>query len=152
MPFEDNFFDFIQIISTIENVIDPASTLKEAFRVLKDNGYLYLVLHKRSFDPLFIFELYFFIKMFSTKITKTNKNYSSDQYSLPISRVRKEIFKTARKLDLKFIERGDLVSYINIAFYRKFKLPMSFLMKIAKITNELPFSIFKNLEYRVYQK
>lgn len=148
LPFEDKSFDYIQIISTLEHVSKPSLVIKEAYRVLKDKGYLYIVLHKKSFDPLIFLTLYSLVKMFSRK----DKDFNSRKYSLPISFVRDKIFKYVKKVNFEMVGRGDLVSYLNVSFYRKLHLPMSFLLWIANVTNNSNISIFKNLEYIVYQK
>lgn len=148
LPFEDKTFDYIQIISTLEHVLKPSLVIREAYRVLKDKGYLYIVIHKKSLDPLIFLKLYSLVK----RILKKNKEYKPSKYSLPLFSVRNEVFKVTREVNLKMTEKGGLVSHVNVSFYRKLHLPMSFLLWIANLTNNAHISIFKNLEYRVYQK
>jgi len=152
LPFENETFNYIQIISTLEHVVDPCAVVREAYRVLKDRGYLYIVVHKRSFDPLIISTVYLLVKMFLKKLLKRDKVNHTNKYSLPLSLVRKKVFRSTKEVNFKMIEKGDLISHIDVALYRKLYLPMPFLLKIANVTNNLHISIFKNLEYRVYQK
>ena len=143
LPFEEKTFDYIQIISTLEHVLKPSLVIREAYRVLKDKGYLYIVIHKNRLDPLIFLKLYSLVK----RILKKNKEYKPSKYSLPLFSVRDEVFKVTRKVNLKMMEKGDLVSHLNVFFYRKIHFPMSFLLWIASITNNSNISLFKNLEY-----
>jgi ubiquinone/menaquinone biosynthesis C-methylase UbiE len=152
LPFAAENFDAILIISTLEHVESPALVLQEAYRVLKSGGYLYLVFHKRSLDPLILYTLYALALKFLKKFVPKKLEPDNKQYTFPISRVRAETFKSLQRLKCRKIERGDLVSEVNLAFYRKLKVPISWLMKVAEATNRLPCSLFKNLEYWVYQK
>lgn len=42
LPFNDEFFDLIFIFDVIEHITDPLKTIKEAYRVLKPGGLLYV--------------------------------------------------------------------------------------------------------------
>ena len=148
LSFKSKSFDYIQIISALEEMINPDLAIREAYRVLKDKGYLYIVIHKKSLDPLIIRAVYLKFIRFFKKNTKNNY----EQYCLPLVLARNLIFKSIKEVTFRMIESNDLVSYINVPFYRKLHLPMIFLLRIAEITNNLPISVFKNLEYRIYQK
>ncbi|MHA1292381.1 MAG: class I SAM-dependent methyltransferase [Promethearchaeota archaeon] len=151
LPFEDQTFDYIQNISTLEHVISPSEVLKEMYRVLKKNGYIYIVIHKKSIDPLFIYTLLDFFNSIKKRIfNKKQKRIS--EFELSLKYVRNDVKSSIKELNLKLLSRGDLVSYINLNFYRKLKIPMKFLMKIANLTNKLSLSCFKNLEYQIYKK
>lgn len=149
LPFQDNSFHYIQIISTLQHVLIPSKIISEAYRLLKPGGYLYIVVHKRSLDPLIISTFYISIIRFIRNLLKGEPH--SDYY-LSLDKTRKEIFKSLEQHNFKLIKQKALVADINVRFYRKLFLPMVFLMKIAKLANSLPGDIFKNLEYRVYQK
>lgn len=152
LPLESSIFDYIQIISTLEHVIHPSLVIKEAYRVLKSRGYLYIVIHKTSLDPLLVSSACSLAEMFLKKLFNKDKQYSTSKYSLPLPLVRDETLKAIKEVNFKMIERNDLVSHINVGFYRKRHVPISFLLGIAELTNALPLSIFKNLEYRIYRK
>ena len=152
LPLESESFDYIQIISTLEHVTDPGLVVREAYRVLKNGGYLYIVVHKRNLDLLIIFSAYSLVKMLLRIVFKEDGQADASNYSLPLPLVKDEISKSVKEVNLKMIEKGDLVSYINVSFYRKLHLPISFLLRIANVANNSGISVFKNLEYRVYQK
>ena len=42
LPFDDKYFDMVAAFEIIEHVTDYQKTLKEVFRVLKNNGYLFI--------------------------------------------------------------------------------------------------------------
>jgi ubiquinone/menaquinone biosynthesis C-methylase UbiE len=148
LPFKDKSFEYIQIISTLEHVTNPGLAIKEAYRVLKDKGYLYIVIRKKSLDSLIIYNVHQKIK----KLLSRNIVHQYTPYSFPISWVRTEIFRSIKEGNLRMIERNDLAPNINVIFYRKLHLPMSLLLRISDIADKLKLSIFKDLEYRVYQK
>jgi len=145
LPFQDDSFDYIQIISTLQQVDDPTNIINEAYRTLKPNGHLYIVIHKNSLDPFLILDILSFIK-------RTFVKQHNNRYNLPLDQMRTNIFNALAKLNLKFIESKTLVSHVNVTIYRMIKIPMSFLMFVADLTNKLPFSTFKNLECYVYKK
>lgn len=148
LPFKNENFDYIQIISTLEHVIDVRATLKEAYRILKKNGYLYIVIHKNSIDPLLMSTIYFKLK----NLFRKKKKIDTQCYSKPLVSVRGKMFKTIEELGLRKIENRSLIPNMSIAFYRKLHIQLKLLIWIGDIINNIPISIFKNLEYFVYQK
>lgn len=63
LPFEDEFFDFVYCFTVIEHVRDVDQTIKEAVRVTKKNGYIYIVTpdyrqlyegHYKMYLPMFL--------------------------------------------------------------------------------------------------
>lgn len=52
LPFEDESFDFVISSHVLEHFFDPIKALKEWYRVIKPNGYIYMIIpHKmRTFD------------------------------------------------------------------------------------------------------
>jgi len=147
LPFRDNSFDYVQLISTLTHVQNIQNTLGEAHRVLKEGGYLFIVIHKRHVDPLIVSNVYGslkkLIKKSSDKVTVAPRSYNS---------TRRNMFQSLTKDTFKYIERGDLVAHVNMYFYRKVHVPVELLFGIVSIVNKLPVGIFKDLEYRVYQK
>jgi ubiquinone/menaquinone biosynthesis C-methylase UbiE len=148
LPFKNESFDYIQIISTLEHVIDASVTLREAYRVLKKNGYLYVVIHKNSIDPLIVATVYYKIK----KLLNKKKRLKSNDYSKPLFIVKSQMFETIEELRLKQIEKRSLIPNMSAAFYRKLHIPLKFILWVGNAINNLPISIFKNLEYYLYQK
>ena len=47
LPFEDNDFDFINCVEVLEHTNDPKKVLMECYRVLKDNGQIFITIHNR---------------------------------------------------------------------------------------------------------
>jgi len=47
LPFKDNSFDFINCVEVLEHTNDPEQVLKECFRMLKNNGQIYITIHNR---------------------------------------------------------------------------------------------------------
>ncbi|MFX0036804.1 MAG: class I SAM-dependent methyltransferase [Candidatus Hermodarchaeota archaeon] len=149
LPYEDNYFDYVQIIATIEHVLNPEKFLEEAYRILKTKGYIYLVIHKKSIDPLL---LSLILKASFQKNQLKYKKKIDLLHPLTLEDVRNELSKTTKRLNLTLIEKKSLVSHIDLKFYRNFKIPFKLLLGIVKLTNYIPFSLFKNLEYRIYRK
>ncbi|MDR2427261.1 MAG: class I SAM-dependent methyltransferase [Endomicrobium sp.] len=52
LPFKDNIFDFVLTSHVLEHMWDPIKTLNEWIRVIKPNGYVFMIIpHKeRTFD------------------------------------------------------------------------------------------------------
>ena len=148
LPFENNFFDYIQIIATLEHVLNPKKIIKEAYRVLKKGGYLYIVIHKKAWDPLIISTIY--NKHFAYK--RGTKEKIDPLHPLTLQNMRNELDLASKQLNLLLIEKRSLVSHINLNFYQKLKIPFRLLLLIVKIANMIPISIFKNLEYYIYKK
>jgi|GEM_PF-2805048 ubiquinone/menaquinone biosynthesis C-methylase UbiE len=152
LPFQDNYFDYIQIIATLEHVVSPGRVINEAVRVLKPDGILYIVIHKRAIDPL-IFPTYYqrvrnrLKKIFDRK--KTTKNVS---YSLKLSDCRREVFDSLRTNRVVFIKKGFLVGHIDSSFYKGMGLSSNWYINLARLANILPFGVFKDLEYYLYRK
>ena len=79
LPYKVSEFDYIQIITAIENMIEPSLVINEALRVLNPNGYFSLVLHKRSIDPMIISTVYNKIKYL---LKDKYKNKSTVKYTI----------------------------------------------------------------------
>ncbi|KKN02560.1 hypothetical protein LCGC14_1116500 [marine sediment metagenome] len=153
LPFENNSFNYVQLISTLWHVVDQEKVLKEAHRVLIKGGFIYMVIHKKSIDPFLLFE--FYRKLKKSKITSNKvslKKTHPSIHTLSLDSLRNEIDRISNNLGLTLIDKKIFVSHIQIGFYRKLKVPMFFLIKIADILNKLPFTCYKNLEYRIYRK
>ena len=153
LPFREPFFNYVQIISTLEHVRDPAPVLKEAYRVLKPEGFLYLVIHKRHLDPLLISTLYNKSGRIARKAVGFKEEGEDEcHYCQPLSGVRSSVFNTTRELGLEMVDRGDLVPHLDVDFYLKLGLSLQALLKVLTLVNALPLSIFKNLEYLAFRK
>lgn len=152
LPYPGEHFDALFIISTLEHVTSPARVLAEACRVLKPQGYLYIVLHKRSLDPLLLYTAYALARKLYDRVRRPWTPGAPSPYTFPISQVRAQSFASLKQLGCRAVTRGDLVAELNIGFYRKLQLPMSGLMGVVRCANRLPCSLFKNLEYWVWQK
>ena len=50
LPFKDNFFDFVFILDVLEHVNNPLLALKEAKRVVKKNGFIFI-----EFSPYYAY-------------------------------------------------------------------------------------------------
>ncbi len=152
LAFKSGSFDYVQIISTLECIPDPYRAIRESYRVLKKGGYLFIVVHKKSIDPLLLATAWHYIRnRFRIILAKTRED-TDERHPVLLAPLRKTIFDALRNLDCRLKKKESLVSYIDILFYRRIKIPISILMNIARLFNILPFSVFKNLEYRLYQK
>ena len=154
LPFENNSFDYIQIISTLWHVSDQEKVLKEVYRVLKKEGYLYIVIHKKSIDAFLLIEIFNKLNWIKKKkkINTNRKKVIEFIHTLSLKNLRSVVDKLTDELGLHLIDKKVFLTYINIPFYRKLKVPFSVLIKIADFLNYLPFTFYKNLEYRVYKK
>jgi len=154
LSFENNSFDYIQIISTLWHVSNQEKVLKEAYRVLKIEGYLYIVIHKKSIDPFLLTEIFNKLNWINKKKKfNTNRKKVIDLiHTLSLKNLRNVVDKLTNELGLHLIDKKVFLTKINIPFYRKLKVPFSVLINIADFLNYLPFTFYKNLEYRVYKK
>ncbi len=160
MPFQDNQFDYIQIIGALANVINPVSVIADAVRVLKPGGILYIVVHKYAVDPLIFPTLYQtlyqmakyrFNRLFN-KLCNKKEGKGSVNYSFKLSDFRGKIFHSLKKNNMFLLEKGFLVGHIEPSFYQGIGLRLNWFLSIAKLANVLPFGIFKDLEYYLYKK
>jgi len=152
LPFRDRLFDYVQIISTLEHVQEPVLVFREACRILRPGGFLYLVVHKRHLDPLILATLYRQGERMIREVFRLNGDRSGCGYWIPLSKVRRTVFKAAREAGLKTAGRGDLVPHLDIDFYRKLGFTLPSLFRVLSLAGRLPLSIFKNLEFIAYQK
>jgi ubiquinone/menaquinone biosynthesis C-methylase UbiE len=159
IPFQDNQFDYIQITSALEHVMSPGKVIEEAVRLLKPDGILYVVVHKRAIDPLILPMVCQFIKYkFSglknklTKLFSNNKYNEGVKYSIKLSDCRTEAFNSLHKSNMVFMEKGFLGGYVESSFYQFIGFSSNWLIRISKLADLIPFSIFKHLEYYVYRK
>jgi len=47
LPFEDNYFDFVNCVEVLEHTNDPEKVLSEIYRVLSNNGKAFVTIHNR---------------------------------------------------------------------------------------------------------
>ncbi len=82
LPFDDNQFDFVNMTEVIEHVIDPEKVLRQAYRVLKHGGQLYVSVPNRfafkdhHYDLIFVNWLPRSLSQTYIGIFGEHKNYS----------------------------------------------------------------------------
>jgi len=152
IPFKENIFNYIQIISTLEYVMHPDMVINEAVRVLRPGGSLYIELHKNAFDPLLLPTFYRIVSGKFKRILDTRRGQSGVRYSMKFSDCRKLVFHSLHKNNMVLVEKGCLIGYIELWFYQRLGLSHKWFMQVAELANRLPFKIFKNLEYFLYKK
>lgn len=141
LPYPEAHFDYVQFITVLAYVMDVGAALKEACRVLKPGGRLLMVNHRSSLDPLLAYSLY-----------RSVKDQIQGRKKDPCETARHSIVHAAEENGLTLLECGHFAAHINFPFYRRLKVPADFLMGVVEFANRLPGGLFKNLEYRVYQK
>lgn len=63
IPFEDNMFDICYLDQVLEHLLDPKLAIKEAYRVLKKDGYLCIsVPNAKSYNENYIFDFFWFLQ------------------------------------------------------------------------------------------
>ncbi len=106
LPFEDESFDFVISSHVLEHFFDPIKALKEWYRVIKPNGYIYMIIpHKmRTFDRdkkrTSLEEL---LDRHKGRITCTNPQMDS-HYSVWIT---EDVLELCKYLDFNVIEYYD---------------------------------------------
>ena len=113
LPFENNLFDTIVMQAVLEHLHSPDLALKEAFRVLKPNGYLYLEV---PFLQGFHADPHDYFRYTQVGILKLTQNYGITVYK----GVSSGPFST-----INWIIR-DLLS--NLTPFKKFNLIVRFLI------------------------
>ena len=137
LPFENNSFDYIQIISTLWHVSNQEKVLEEAYRVLKKEGYLYIVIHKKSIDPFLLIKIFNKLNWIKKKKNQNPHREKTIEFihTLSLKSLRILIDKLTDELSLHLIDKKVFLTYINIPFYRKLKVPLSLLISIADFLN-----------------
>ena len=96
LPFENNFFDKILCIETLEHVINPEKVLKEFYRVLKSSGTLIITYPTKAIVER-IYEFLAPQKKFIISEHLTNYSYSQLKNKLEVTK-----FKIIQKKGLFF--------------------------------------------------
>ena len=96
LPFENNFFDKILCIETLEHVINPERVLKEFYRVLKSSGTLIITYPTKAIVER-IYEFLVPKKKFIISEHLTNYSYSQLKNKLEVTK-----FKIIQKKGLFF--------------------------------------------------
>lgn len=105
LRFENNYFDYILSLETLEHTPNPLKFLKECYRVLKSNGFLIMSLPPATAEiPLRIYELF-------------SPNHGEGPHKFLSSREVKKLFKQA---NFKLIShKGTLLIPVGPRFLKK---------------------------------
>ncbi|MBX4205652.1 methyltransferase domain-containing protein [Candidatus Microgenomates bacterium] len=141
LPFKDNTFDLIVAINMLHHVYHPNRVLKEAFRVLKNNGKILTVdpnLHNPiGFTGRGLYRLLRLKKIFPTfpqfALGEDEKQYTKDEYYklFKKSPFKEYIIKPHRIERILFFSTILVPSLVNIPGYEKI------LMVISKFGNNI---------------
>jgi len=156
LPFENNYFDFVNCVEVLEHTENPEQVLKECFRVLKNNGQAYITIHNRlgfkdahyklkflNWMPRFLGEKYI-------KFRKRDKNECQFFDKQKISEMHYYTYKKFKKLannigfnikDTKKIQLQNPEIILN----KKFK-------RIVVLFQKMKASFIFNLLYKLLDK
>jgi len=153
LPFKNECFDVVLCIALLEHVIDPRKSLLEMLRILKNDGYFVLFIHRHFIDPFMIPTL---VKGIVRLIRVKSGKGTSNRLHLPLPVVRravKDILLKGRRPNLRVIERRAFIYSFEWGIYKKFAPSLvPFLIKIGETINRLSISYYKNMEYWVFKK
>lgn len=129
IPFPSNYFDIIICTEVIEHIDNPTQTIKELFRVLKNNSG-YLIISSPNY-----FNLAGIVKFFADKISgkKTWNVWGTNPCGT-------EYFMTWRKLKkLLSAEKFKIIDERGGDFLNSWLLFLPFVFRNFKYTDKLPF-------------
>jgi ubiquinone/menaquinone biosynthesis C-methylase UbiE len=139
MPYPDGHFDVVLIIAMLFESIDTANIFHEAARVLKPNGWLYVVVHKPFYDP-------FILPSVAIRLYQRLRHLPTE--SATIRPFRTRIAAECAAAGFRRVERQPLIHAYEWGFWL---LATPFLknalLRFGRVINRLPFSYCKNQEY-----
>ncbi|MFC1856757.1 class I SAM-dependent methyltransferase [Thermodesulfobacteriota bacterium] len=162
MPFRENAFDDVLVISTLEHIADSEPVIPEIKRILKPRGYLYLCLHKPFLDPFIlptlakrafarIREMGFTISPAGNE--KTITDTPEIGFKGPLRKLRWNLKKWLSEAGFEWVDSGTLLPQWEWRLYKKL-VPRAIpgLIRIGQRLNRLPFDYYKDLEYWLLRK
>ena len=160
LPFSQSTFDIVLLITAIEQMEEPLLILQEADRILRNNGYLYLCIHKPYIDPLigvpivllrFIRDRYNIFK--SNKYPIKSKHEKFIGFKGALTELRRELKISVSNIGFELVESGALLNQMEWRIY-KYINPVLIppLIKFGSWLNRLPINYYKDLEYWLIRK
>jgi SAM-dependent methyltransferase len=162
LPFQEDTFDVILLISAIEQMEHPESLVPELERVLRPRGHLYLCLHKPYLDP-FILPV---LARWSLSLAEAGYRrirprlpepaQPADErvgYSGTLGDLRRNLRIWLRDAGFEWVESMALLHQFEWRLYKRFvPWAIPFLLQLGQHLNRLPLSYYKNLEYWLLRK
>lgn len=158
LPFKDESFDGVLVISTLEHVRENLPVLKECARVLKTQGVLYLCVHKPFIDPFVFPSIVSKSKCLLIKLLRSigalpEMKAEKSSHSRQLVEVRRNLMEDFQMAGFELLEQRTLLYSFEWGFYKKFcPWAVPFLIRWGRYLNRLPFRYYKDLEYLIWKK
>ncbi|MBU2564056.1 class I SAM-dependent methyltransferase [Patescibacteria group bacterium] len=141
IPFNDNYFDFINCTEVLEHVNEPSIVLKECYRVLNEGGSLFITVHNRfglmeshygilflNWMPRFLGRLYI---RFRKKERNTNKHFDKQKINEMHYYIYSNFKKEANNIGFKIFDaRFEQINNPKLILNKKFKKIVIFFRNI----------------------
>lgn len=114
LPFSDNSYGSIFSISTLEHIDNPDNALKEAFRILRPGGILFLTLETDEVDSATFYRP-FFQKIGSTAISSLATKVYNSLFHRETLLPKNEWIKKVKKAGFEIDKFKDIIS-IKVTF------------------------------------
>ena len=144
MPYPDNHFDGVLLIAMLFESIDTGAIFREAARVLKSGGFVYMVIHKPFYDP-------FWLPSAAAFLYRKLRGLSSANNDLRRFRIRIE--SEFSQAGFQRIERRPFIYFYEWAVWKALApFLTNTLFSLGEALNRLPFEYYKNQEYWILRK
>jgi ubiquinone/menaquinone biosynthesis C-methylase UbiE len=162
LPFRDNTFDVVLLITAIQQMEDTRQVVAEIHRVLKHGGHLYLCLHKPYLDPFVIPRV---LKVLAEVLAKgirlcrkRSREFGSDTSShigcaMPLRSFRRTLHGLLLNAGFERIESRAILHRLDWSVYKAL-MPWAIptLLRLGGYLNRLPLNYYKDLEYWLLRK
>lgn len=152
LPFRDGSLDAIMCIASLECFRDPSQGVGEAWRVLRPGGYYYVVMHKPAVDPLVFPTILKLAGRLARQVLHGPVPSDVYGYALGLLSTRRRVFQAVRRLGLTEVQRQNLMSYVDVRFWRRLGIPLSLLLRVAGLLNRWRIGYCQNLTAYLYRK
>lgn len=149
LPFKDKSFDSVAIVEVLEHLSTPRKALREAVRVMKDNGqfvllipgYTYMFIYDKVAHPLSNLSLFSYDKRISKKFAKVGLSHRRQYedahrffYNLPSL---KELLVSSGFRVEKIVNTEFLSPFINTVLCNLLKIPREKITFLEKLDTTL---------------
>jgi len=145
LPFKEKSFDSVAIVEVLEHLSSPKKALKEARRVMRDNGkfvllipgYTYMFIYDEVAHPLSNFSLFSYDKRISRKFARVGLSHKrqyedAHRFSYNLKSLKELLASSGFKIE-KVVNTEFLSPFINTILCNLLKIPREKITFVEKL-------------------